>query len=207
VDDQQDRCRVLCPLDLDGDDVKLASSLVGPNPPPRHIAAVRGNRNALAAIAQACSIARVLQPAAVIVEDVDLIAEQRGMHPGQNPLLFQLLNEMDGLGEDVDVVFLLTTNRADLLEPALVARPGRVDQAIEIPIPDENARRELIKLYRGNLRLEVEDFGPILERTSGVTASFLKELIRRPAMEALIENPQPDGDLAVGDRHLRSALD
>jgi SpoVK/Ycf46/Vps4 family AAA+-type ATPase len=163
--------------------------------------------NALAAIAQACSIVRVLQPAAVIVEDVDLIAEQRGMHPGQNPLLFQLLNEMDGLGEDVDVVFLLTTNRADLLEPALVARPGRVDQAIQIPLPDESARRELIELYRGNLRLEVEDFGPILARTSGVTASFLKELIRRAAMEALVEDPQPDGELAVSDRHLLSALD
>ncbi len=54
------------------------------------------------------------------------------MHPGQHPLLFQLLNEMDGLAEDADVVFVLTTNRADLLEPALAARPGRVDQAIEL---------------------------------------------------------------------------
>ena len=55
---------------------------------------------------------------------------------GQHPLLFQLLNEMDGLGEDADVVFLLTTNRADLLEPALAARPGRVDQAVELGLPD-----------------------------------------------------------------------
>ncbi|HUY10049.1 MAG TPA: ATP-binding protein [Candidatus Dormibacteraeota bacterium] len=76
-------------------------------------------------VAQACSIARALQPALVVVEDVDLIAESRGAHPGAHPLLFQLLNEMDGLGEDCDVTFLLTTNRADLLEPALAARPGR----------------------------------------------------------------------------------
>lgn len=72
----------------------------------------------------------------MIVEDVDLIAETRGMHPGQHPLLFQLLNEIDGLGEDADVAFLLTTNRADLLEPGLAQRPGRVDQAVELPLPD-----------------------------------------------------------------------
>ena len=55
---------------------------------------------------------------------------------GENPLLFELLNEMDGLAEDADVIFILTTNRADLLEPALAARPSRVDQATEIPLPD-----------------------------------------------------------------------
>jgi len=50
--------------------------------------------DALGAIGPACSIARALQPSVVVVEDVDLIAEQRGMHPGQHPLLFRLLNEM-----------------------------------------------------------------------------------------------------------------
>ncbi|HEX7992369.1 MAG TPA: AAA family ATPase, partial [Streptosporangiaceae bacterium] len=52
---------------------------------------------------------------------------------GENPLLFELLNEMDGLAADNDVTFLLTTNRADLLEEALAARPGRVDHAAELP--------------------------------------------------------------------------
>ncbi|MBA2455681.1 MAG: AAA family ATPase, partial [Nocardioidaceae bacterium] len=83
--------------------------------------------SALRLISEACSVARTLQPSIVVVEDVDLIAEDRGMRPGGHSLLFQLLNEMDGLAEDSDVVFLLTTNRADLLEPALAARPGRVD--------------------------------------------------------------------------------
>ena len=58
---------------------------------------------------------------------MDLIAEQREAYPGEQPLLFQLLNEMDGLGSAADVTFLLTTNRADLLEPApgLAPRAGR----------------------------------------------------------------------------------
>jgi len=84
---------------------------------------------ALGRIREACSVARSLQPAVIVVEDVDLIAEQREARPGEHPLLFQLLNEMDGLNSAADVTFLLTTNRADLLEPALAERPGRVDLA------------------------------------------------------------------------------
>jgi SpoVK/Ycf46/Vps4 family AAA+-type ATPase len=71
-------------------------------------------------VAPTCELARNLQPSTVILEDVDLVAEERGMGPlGENPLLFELLNEMDGLAEDADVIFVLTTNRPDLLEPAL----------------------------------------------------------------------------------------
>ena len=110
--------------------------------------------DALELIGEACSVARTLQPAMIVVEDVDLIAEDRGMHPGQHPLLFQLLNEMDGLAEDADVVFVLTTNRADLLEPALAARPGRVDQAVALELPDADARRRLFDLYRGALTVD-----------------------------------------------------
>lgn len=135
-------------------------------------------------VAEACSVARSLQPAMIVVEDVDLIAEERGHHAGQNPMLFQLLNEMDGLGEDVDVVFLLTTNRADLLEPALAARPGRVDQAIELALPDPQARRRLFELYTDGLDIDTSGIEEVLQRTEGVTASFLKELIRRSALLA-----------------------
>jgi len=143
----------------------------------------------------------------LIVEDVDLIAEERGMHSGQHPLLFQLLNEMDGLAEDSDVVFLLTTNRADLLEPALAARPGRVDQAVELKLPDESARRQLFDLYRGSLVVDVTALDDIIERTAGVTASFLKELLRRAAVMAAESADDPDGALNVSAANLSSALD
>jgi ATP-dependent 26S proteasome regulatory subunit len=160
---------------------------------------------ALHLVAQACSVARTLQPAMIVVEDVDLIAEDRGMHPGQHPLLFQLLNEMDGLAEDADVVFLLTTNRADLLEPALAARPGRVDQAVELTLPDVGARRALFELYRGSLTVDTSGLDDVLARTEGVTASFLKELIRRAALFAAERTA--DGALAVSAGDLTAALD
>jgi ATPase family associated with various cellular activities (AAA) len=138
----------------------------------------------LGMIAEACSVARALQPSVVVVEDVDLIAEERGPRMGQHPLLFQLLNEMDGLSQDIDVTFLLTTNRADLLEQALAARPGRVDHAAQLPVPDAEARRRLLALYQGRLELDLSDPETVISRTEGVTASFIKELLRRAALYA-----------------------
>nr|WP_243850603.1 ATP-binding protein [Modestobacter marinus] len=161
--------------------------------------------NALHLIAEACSVARALAPAMLVIEDVDLIAEDRGMHPGQHPLLFQLLNEMDGLAEDADVVFVLTTNRADLLEPALAARPGRVDQAVELRLPDADARRALFDLYRGGLEVDTSGLDDVLARTDGVTASFLKELLRRAALLAAQRTER--GPLSVSAADLSGALD
>ncbi|HEY3956105.1 MAG TPA: ATP-binding protein [Streptosporangiaceae bacterium] len=172
---------------------------------------------ALEMISQACSVARLLQPSVVIVEDVDLIAEQRTPHHGPHPLLFELLNEMDGLGEDVDVTFLLTTNRPDMLEHALADRPGRVDHAAELPLPDGDGRRRLLQLYQGPLVLDLSDPAAVIERTEGVTASFLKELLRKAALFAAEDG---DGDsaeaaadggddrpLRVTDAHMTAALD
>jgi ATPase family associated with various cellular activities (AAA) len=163
---------------------------------------------ALGRIREACSVARSLQPAIVVVEDVDLIAEQREAQPGEHPLLFQLLNEMDGLNSAADVLFLLTTNRPDLLEPALADRPGRVDLAAELPLPDAGARRQLIRLYQGRLVLDLAQPETIIERTDGVTAAFLKELLRRAALlSAEEEDDDRDGPIHVTDAHLNAALD
>jgi hypothetical protein len=177
----------------------LTSSLVGTT-------VLQLTGHALHLIAEACSVARTLQPAMLIVEDVDLIAEDRGMHPGQHPLLFQLLNEMDGLAEDADVVFVLTTNRADLLEPALAARPGRVDQAVALELPDAAGRRALFELYRGTLEVDTSRLDDVIARTEGVTASFLKELLRRAALVAAGRTPGADG-IAVSADDLTAALD
>lgn len=152
-------------------------------------------------------MARTLAPAMLVVEDVDLIAEDGGMHPGHHSMLFQLLNEMDGLAEDCDVVFVLTTNRADLLEPALAARPGRVDQAVELTLPDMDARRQLFDQYRGGLDVDASRLDRVLERTEGVTASFLKELMRRSALLAAARDTVGDGPLSVSAADLDAALD
>jgi hypothetical protein len=168
--------------------------------------------NTLGMIGAACSVARTLQPAMIVIEDVDLIAEERGRYGGEHPLLFQLLNEMDGLAEDADVVFLLTTNRADLLEPALAQRPGRVDQAVAMELPDADGRRRLFALYRGALDVDDAGLDAVIERTDGVTASFLKELLRRAAVRAAESTAATDAGpadavLRVGAAQLEAALD
>jgi hypothetical protein len=150
------------------------------------------------------TLGRRLAPAVVVLEDVDLVAEERSYGPGgtANPLLFQLMNEMSGLAEDADIAFVLTTNRPDVLEPALAARPGRVDLAVEIPLPDAAARTKLIELYARGLRFDVTDVGAIVERTEGVTASFVKELLRKATLVAAA-----NGRTNVTDADVGAALD
>jgi cell division protease FtsH len=160
-------------------------------------------------LGQAVAVARSLQPAMVVVEDVDLIANERTM-AGQdtNTVLFQLLNEMDGLGEDSDVIFVLTTNRVELLEPALAMRPGRIDQAVEIGLPDDDCRARLFELYLRELpKLDVDiDLAPLVAATEGVSAAFIRKLTRRAVLLAAAESGDPSAAPRVGSRHLTRAL-
>ena len=156
----------------------------------------------LGLIEQSCAMARLLQPATVILEDVDLIAEERThQNMGCNAVLFELLNQMDGLADDADVLFLLTTNRPDILEPALASRPGRIDQAIEVPLPDEDCRARLLRLYGRGLSLELPDEQRLVAGTKGVSAAFIRELLRRAALYAADE-----GQRTVAEKHLDVAL-
>ncbi|MBO0771649.1 MAG: ATP-binding protein [Actinobacteria bacterium] len=142
-------------------------------------------------IDQAAALARRLQPSMVVLEDVDLVAADRDYDtPGGNPLLFSLLDAMDGIGADADVTFVLTTNRADILETALADRPGRVDLAVEIPRPDASCRERLLRLYARNLTVDA-DLGQVVAGTTGVTASFLKEMIRRTVLTSLQAGERP----------------
>ena len=160
----------------------------------------------LVAVGAVTDLARALLPAVIVLEDVDLVAEERSRGPASSPVLFDLLDAMDGAAPDADLLFLLTTNRADLLEPALAARPGRVDVAVEIALPDAPARERLLRLYGQNvpLALTEQDVQLAVERTDGTTASFLKELIRRSVLESLHDEPALT---AVTGAHLARALD
>jgi ATP-dependent 26S proteasome regulatory subunit len=137
----------------------------------------------VAFIAEYMALARLLSPSIVVIEDVDLIARDREelQTPIQEALLNRLLNEMDGLRENSEVLFILTTNRPESLEAALASRPGRIDQAIEFPLPDDAARHQLIDLYRRDLEVPGALIRNAVERTEGVSAAFIKELMRRTA--------------------------
>jgi ATP-dependent Clp protease adapter protein ClpS len=150
------------------------------------------------------SLARLVQPAMVVIEDVDLIASSRElMGPCEESLLNKLLNEMDGLKEDADILFVLTTNRPEELESALAGRPGRIDQAIEVPLPDAIGRSKLVRLYGRNLPLDENIVEEAVRRTDGVSAAFIKELMRRLAQASIAR----DGGQSVISADIDEALD
>jgi hypothetical protein len=153
-------------------------------------------------VESAAALARRLQPSMVVLEDVDLIAMDRDVADRSNPLLFTLLDAMDGVGSDADVTFVLTTNRADILEHALADRPGRVDLAIEIPRPDAVSRERLLRLYTRDVALD-GGVSAVVAATEGVTASFIKELVRRAVLAALRAAERP---LVVRQAHFDEVL-
>jgi hypothetical protein len=133
------------------------------------------------------SLARLMQPSMVVIEDVDLIARSRDRMRSacDETMLNSLLNEMDGLKENSDILFILTTNRPQDLEAALANRPGRIDQAIEVPVPDAPSRDRLVRLYARGLKLADALVAEAVTRTDGVSAAFIKELMRRTAQAAI----------------------
>jgi hypothetical protein len=147
-----------------------------------------------AMLPQYMALARLLQPALVVIEDADLIARDRGERGDacDEVMLNRLLNEMDGLRERADVFFILTTNRPETLEPALASRPGRIDQSIEFPLPDAAHRRRLVTLYAKRLPLAAALVDDLAMRTDGASPAFIKELLRRVAQLHL---DAPSGDV------------
>ena len=170
--------------------------------PERTVVLLTGQ--SLGMVGASVDLATALQPAMVVLEDVDLVAMER-LHRPTNPILFELLNAMDGLAEDQDVLFVLTTNRADLLEPALASRPGRIDQAVELPLPDADGRRRLVELYGDGLGLSLAADSPLIGELDGTSPAFIRELLRRAALVAAEQTA--DGPLRVSEAHLAAALD
>ena len=154
---------------------------------------------------QYMALARLYEPSMIILEDVDLIARDRESMESacEEILLNKLLNEMDGLREDANILFILTTNRPESLERALSSRPGRVDQAIEFPLPDLEGRRKLVRLYAKGMKLSEGMIEEIARRTERVSAAFIKELMRRSLQFHL----ERDGDRELAQADVDLALD
>lgn len=159
-------------------------------------------------LAEYMTLARLMQPSIVVLEDVDLIARERSAMGSacEESLLNKLLNEMDGLKQAADILFLLTTNRPQALEAALASRPGRVDQAIEFPLPDDEGRRKLVRLYAGQIEIAADLVEYIVTRTDKVSASFIKELVRRAAQFHLENNGTNQLKTADVDQALEEML-
>jgi len=151
---------------------------------------------------QVMRIARALQPSVVVIEDADLLAGSRDRRDDCSQLLLNsLLNHMDGLTEDAEILFILTTNRPETLEEAVRDRPGRIDQAVEIPLPDAPCRARLLDLYRADMALDEGVMDACVRRSDGASAAFMREIARRMGQFAIMR-----GSDTISSEDLHAAL-
>jgi hypothetical protein len=148
--------------------------------------------------------ARLLAPSLIVIEDIDLVAAHRDGPFQQTPAaLNRLLNDMDGAGRESQILFLLTTNRPEVLEPALAMRPGRVDQAIEIGLPGEAERNALLRLYTKRVQVGDDAIRHASVRAGRVSPAFLREVARRSVQVMLARGGETllprDFDAALAD--------
>lgn len=147
-------------------------------------------------------------PAIIFIDEIDAVGCERGDSSNggsreYDQTVNELLTQMQGFRGDEPIIVLAATNRADKLDPAL-KRPGRFTRIISIPLPDEQARREILELYVNKLPqvdCNAVPFDELAEKTEGFTGAELEDLVNCAALAAV------RGDAArVGSTHFRKAL-
>ena len=133
--------------------------------------------------------AKKVSPAIIFIDEIDAVGRQRGTglgggHDEREQTLNQLLVEMDGFGTNQGVVVMAATNRADILDPALL-RPGRFDRQVYVGLPDIRGREEILKIHVKNKPLaEDVDLSTVAKGTPGFTGADLENLSNEAALLA-----------------------
>ena len=147
--------------------------------------------------------AKKTSPAIVFIDEIDAVGRQRGTgvgggHDEREQTLNQLLVEMDGFAANEGVVVLAATNRADVLDPALL-RPGRFDRQIYVGLPDIKGREDILKIHvKGKPLAEDVDLRTLARGTAGFTGADLENLVNEGALLAA----RRDRDfITMGDLH------
>ena len=137
--------------------------------------------------------AKKIAPAIIFIDEIDAVGRQRGTgmgggHDEREQTLNQLLVEMDGFGRTEGVIVLAATNRADILDPALL-RPGRFDRQIYVGRPDVKGRTDILKVHARGKRLDEQvDLKTVARATPGFTGADLSNLLNEAAILAAREN-------------------
>lgn len=145
-------------------------------------------------IAEVFRRARQVAPAVIFLDELDALVPRRGTAVGEphatERIVNQMLAEMDGLEELRRVVVIGATNRPDLVDPALL-RPGRFDELIYVPVPDEKARLAIFRVHTRGMALAPDvDLEKLADRTAGYTGADLAEVCRKAGRIALRESLQ-----------------
>ncbi len=134
-------------------------------------------------------------PCLIFIDEIDAVGRQRGTglgggHDEREQTLNQLLTEMDGFGTNEGIIIIAATNRADVLDPALL-RPGRFDRQVTVNLPDIKAREEILKVHARNKVLgEGVTLKNLAKRTPGFSGADLENLLNEAALLAVRRNKE-----------------
>ncbi|KAL6120539.1 hypothetical protein NUSPORA_02713 [Nucleospora cyclopteri] len=138
------------------------------------------------------AFARLKAPCIIFMDEIDAIGGARSNESNSSDrevqrTLMELLNQMDGFNDLDNVKIIMATNRPDILDPALL-RPGRLDRKIEIGLPNDAGRREILRIHSKNMEKgEDIDFDPIVKLASGFNGADLRNVCTEAGMIALRE--------------------
>lgn len=130
--------------------------------------------------------ARKASPCIIFIDEIDSVAKERYReHNYSEQTLNQLLEEMDGIDSSEDnIIIIAATNNYEVLDSA-ITRPGRFDRHIYVPMPDENARKEILKIHSKNKKLaEDVSLEEIAKKTTGLTGADLSNILNESAILA-----------------------
>ena len=134
-------------------------------------------------------------PCIIFIDEIDAVGRQRGTgvgggHDEREQTLNQLLVEMDGFSGNEGIIILAATNRADVLDPALL-RPGRFDRQIQVANPDKKARAEILRVHARNKKFAPDvNFDNVAQRTPGFSGAELANVLNEAALLAVRQGHQ-----------------
>lgn len=136
------------------------------------------------------SYARQKTPCIIFLDEIDAIGSKRSSDSSSSDrevqrTLMELLNQLDGFHALDRVKVIMATNRPDILDPALL-RPGRLDRKIEIPLPNENGRKEILGIYTKNMNKHGKvDLDMLVSLSSGLNGADLRHVCTEAGMNAI----------------------
>lgn len=143
----------------------------------------------VAKIKEIFEMAKRNAPCILFIDEIDAIGQRRSQHSfndqDREQTLNQLLIEMDGFSNDTGIIVIGATNRADMLDPALL-RPGRFDRQVYIELPDMAGRREILDLYSKKVKIDGKvNLQDVARGTTGFSGADLENLLNEAALHAV----------------------
>ncbi|MCH2188996.1 ATP-dependent zinc metalloprotease FtsH [Candidatus Gracilibacteria bacterium] len=154
--------------------------------------------------------AKKMAPAIIFIDEIDAIGKKRGPgtgggHDEREQTLNQILTEMDGFDNDTNIIVMGATNRADVLDKALL-RPGRFDRKITVNLPNLSDREQILQIHAKNKKIQKLDYKALASKTVGFSGADLGNLINEAAIISARHNETTISEVRVTEAFERIVM-